>query len=76
MKWSEEAEAEIKKVPFFVRKKVRARVEKEANESGKTQVSIDEVRATQTNFISKMGSEIKGYQVDTCLGPVDAQIEW
>ena len=69
MKWSEEAEAAIKKVPFFVRKKVRARVEKEARESGKFQVSIDEVRATQANFISKMDSEIKGYQVDTCFGP-------
>jgi len=69
MKWPEEAEAAIKKVPFFVRKKIRARVEKEANESGKSQVSIDEVMATQANFISKMDSEIKGYQVDTCFGP-------
>jgi len=30
MKWTDEAEAAIKKVPFFLRKKVRARVEKEA----------------------------------------------
>ncbi len=69
MKWSGEAEAAIKKIPFFVRKKVRARVEREAKESGKPSVSIDEVRATQTNFISKMDSEIKGYNVDTCFGP-------
>ncbi|UCD33977.1 MAG: sulfite reductase, partial [Desulfobacterales bacterium] len=27
MKWSSDAEAAVKKVPFFVRKKVRARVE-------------------------------------------------
>ena len=51
MKWSGEAEAAIKKIPFFVRKKVRARVEREAKESGKPSVSIDEVRATQTNFL-------------------------
>ena len=30
MQWTPEAEDAIKKVPFFVRKKVRARVEKEA----------------------------------------------
>jgi len=30
MEWTTEAEGAIKKVPFFVRKKVRARVEKEA----------------------------------------------
>ena len=29
MQWSPEAEAAIKKVPFFVRKRVRARVERE-----------------------------------------------
>lgn len=30
MQWSEDAQAALKKVPFFVRKRVRARVEKEA----------------------------------------------
>ncbi len=30
MKWTPEAEKAVKKVPFFVRKRVRARVEKEA----------------------------------------------
>jgi len=69
MKWTPEAEAAIKKVPFFVRKKVRARVEKEAGAEGKHMVSLEEVRATQARYLSNMGSEIKGYQVDTCFGP-------
>ena len=34
MKWTPEAAAAIKKVPFFVRKKVRARVETEAASAG------------------------------------------
>ena len=42
---------------------------KDARESGKTRVSIDEVKTTQADFISKMDSEIKGYNVDTCFGP-------
>jgi anaerobic sulfite reductase subunit C len=69
MKWTLEAEAAIKKVPFFVRNKVRTRVEKEAGADGKHVVSIEDVKASQARYLSKMGSEIKGYQIDTCFGP-------
>lgn len=68
MQWSSEAEAAIKKVPFFVRKRVRARVEKEAQETGKTVVSLDDVRATQERYLARMGEEVKGYQLETCFG--------
>jgi dissimilatory sulfite reductase (desulfoviridin) alpha/beta subunit len=68
MKWTEEAEAAVKKVPFFVRKKVRLRVEKDAAERGKTTITLDDVNDTRQRFLSKMGSEIRGYQVDTCFG--------
>lgn len=68
MKWTDEAEAAIKKVPFFVRKKVRARVEKEAAEENKTSITLAEVKATQNRFLSKMDSDIRGYQIETCFG--------
>jgi hypothetical protein len=41
MKWTQDAEDAIKKVPFFVRKRVRARVEKEAMTEGKKVVLPD-----------------------------------
>jgi anaerobic sulfite reductase subunit C len=69
MKWTPEAEDTIKKVPFFVRKKVRARVEKEAREAGKPVITLAEVKATQARYLKNMSSEIKGYQLDTCFGP-------
>ena len=69
MNWTREAEDAVKKVPFFVRKKVRERVEKEAAEAGKSIVTIAEVKATQKRYLSGMASEIKGYQLDTCFGP-------
>jgi dissimilatory sulfite reductase (desulfoviridin) alpha/beta subunit len=69
MKWMPEAEEAIKKVPFFVRKRVRARVEKEASESGKQAVSLADVKATQARYLTRMSSEIKGYQIETCFGP-------
>ena len=68
MKWTDEAEAAVKKVPFFVRKKVRARVEKEAADAGKASVSLFDVKATQARYLNKMSSEVKGYQLDACFG--------
>ena len=69
MDWSEEAENAVKKVPFFVRKRVKARVEKDAREAGKKEVSLADVKATQARYLKSMASEIKGYQIETCFGP-------
>jgi len=68
MKWTPEAEDAVKNIPFFVRKKVRSRVEKEAVAEGKEVVTLAEVNATRMRFISGMDSEIKGYQVEECFG--------
>ena len=68
MKWTDEAEAAVKRVPFFVRKRVRARIEKEAAETGKTGVTLSDVKATQARYVNKMSSEVKGYQVESCFG--------
>jgi anaerobic sulfite reductase subunit C len=68
MKWSDEAEAALKRVPFFVRKRVRARVAQEAAEAGKHCVSLSDVKATQARFVHKMGSEVNGYRLETCFG--------
>jgi dissimilatory sulfite reductase (desulfoviridin) alpha/beta subunit len=69
MKWAPEAEKAIKKVPFFVRKRVRARVEREAEAEGKPIVTLAEVKATQRRYLNNMESEMRGYQLDTCFGP-------
>lgn len=69
MKWTTEAGAAIKKVPFFVRKRVKARVEKEATEAGKKNITLADVKATQARYLSNMTAEINGYQIDICFGP-------
>jgi len=68
MEWTKDADESIQKVPFFVRKRVKARVEKEAKNAGKKVVSLADVKATQARYMSGMASEIKGYQIDTCFG--------
>lgn len=69
MQWTPEAEDAVKKVPFFVRKRVRARVEKEARQCGKSMVGLADLKATQKRYLKSMASEIKGYQLDMCFGP-------
>jgi anaerobic sulfite reductase subunit C len=69
MEWTPEAKAAMQHVPFFVRKRVRARVEKAAAQAGKDRVTPAEVKATQARYLSGMQADIKGYQLDTCFGP-------
>lgn len=69
MEWTPEAEEAILKVPVFVRKRVGARVEKEARGSGDPVVSLTDVQTTQSRFLSGMSSELKGYQTEICFGP-------
>ena len=70
MKWSSEADKALKKVPFFVRKKVRKKVETYAKRKGKISVALTDVNELKKKFLSKGGmeKEIKGYEVTTCFG--------
>jgi dissimilatory sulfite reductase (desulfoviridin) alpha/beta subunit len=69
MQWTPEAEEALNKVPFFVRPRARARVEHEAAQAGKTQVTLADVRTARQRLISGMAAEVKGYQVELCFGP-------
>jgi dissimilatory sulfite reductase (desulfoviridin) alpha/beta subunit len=69
MQWNDEAEAAIKKVPFFVRKKVRARVETDAEKEGKSLITLADVKRTQQRYLAGMNKEVKGWQLDGCFGP-------
>jgi len=69
MKWTVDAQDAVRKVPFFVRKKVKSRIEDEIAKTGRDVVSLADVKAIQARFLTKMASEIKGYQLDICFGP-------
>lgn len=70
MIWEEDAEAAIKQVPFFVRKKVRRRVETVVADRGGDKVTLGDVRALKQKFLSKGGmeGELRGYEVSVCFG--------
>ena len=69
MKWTSEAEGAVSKVPFFIRKRVKKRVEEEAERCGSPVVTIDHVRTCQQRFLQNMDQEVKGFQVEACFGP-------
>jgi anaerobic sulfite reductase subunit C len=69
MEWTKDAEEAVKRVPFFVRKKVRARVETQVMETGKKIVALADLKTAQNRHLQKMSEEIKGYQIDICFGP-------
>ena len=69
MQWTQDAENAVKKVPFFVRKKVRARVEAQVVAANKKVVTLADVKTAQQRYLQSMSAEIKGYQIDSCFGP-------
>jgi anaerobic sulfite reductase subunit C len=69
MKWTREADDAISGVPFFVRNRVRRKVEEEASRCGMPVATMDHVRACQKRFLKTMEHEVKGWQVETCFGP-------
>jgi dissimilatory sulfite reductase (desulfoviridin) alpha/beta subunit len=68
MEWSSEAEDAVKKVPFFVRRRVRDRIEREAREAGKTRITPADVASTQARYLAGMSAEVQGYRIETCFG--------
>jgi len=68
MKWSNEANKALSRVPFFVRKRVRKRVEEEVANRKAGEVTLEHVRTCQKRFLNRMEDEVKGFQVETCFG--------
>ncbi len=69
MKWAPEADKKISRVPFFIRKKVKKRIEEEAKRHGSSMVTLVHVNAVQRRFLKNMEDEVRGFRVETCFGP-------
>ena len=56
-------------VPFFIRKRVRKRVEEEAVRLRANEVTIEHVHTCRKRFLNRMEDEVRGFQVEICFGP-------
>jgi anaerobic sulfite reductase subunit C len=68
MQWTAEAEQAVRKIPFFVRKKVRASIEAEAARSESARVTMAHVQAVRARYLDRMSEAVKGFRLDTCFG--------
>jgi dissimilatory sulfite reductase (desulfoviridin) alpha/beta subunit len=68
MEWEKEAEESLVRVPFFVRGRVRKRVEEEARQAGAAMVRLSHVLASRRKFLENMADEVQGFQVEACFG--------
>jgi anaerobic sulfite reductase subunit C len=68
VEWNEEAEKALSRVPFFVRKRVKKRVEEDARSKGAGVVDMSHMNACRKRFLTKMEQEVKGYGIETCFG--------
>ncbi|MFO7931655.1 MAG: 4Fe-4S binding protein [Thermodesulfobacteriota bacterium] len=69
MKWDDDADAAIRKVPFFVRKRVRKRVEEHVADKGRNNVTLDDVYSVKKGYLENMEKEVRGYRAESCFGP-------
>ena len=68
MQWDKDAEEAVAKVPFFVRKRVKKRVETEAQHSGAARVTMAHVTACKQRYLHHQEDEVQGFTVETCFG--------
>jgi len=55
---TEEAKEVLSRIPFFVRKRVRKRVEEEATNRKAGEVTLEHVRTCQKRFLNRMEDEL------------------
>ncbi len=68
MEWDEEAQALLKKVPFFVRPKARREIEALVKARGGSRVTREDVLKARQAVAQKMSRATQGYTLDPCFG--------
>lgn len=68
MEWDKDAEQAVAKVPFFVRKRVKKRVETEAQRSGAARVTMTHVAACKQRYLHHQEDEVQGFTLEACFG--------
>jgi anaerobic sulfite reductase subunit C len=68
MNWDSEAEKMLQRVPFFVRKRVRTKVEEEVAAAGRNLVTRKDLEESKKKHLKSLSESIKGYSLEACFG--------
>ncbi|MGD8530591.1 MAG: 4Fe-4S binding protein [Syntrophobacterales bacterium] len=66
--WDSEAEKLLRRVPFFVRKRVRTKVEEEVAAAGRNRITKTDLEESKRKHLKSLSEDIKGYTLDGCFG--------
>jgi dissimilatory sulfite reductase (desulfoviridin) alpha/beta subunit len=71
--WDSEAEKTLRRVPFFVRTKVRKKVEEEVAAAGRNRVTKTDLEESKRNHLKRLSEAVKGYSVEACFASSGCQ---
>jgi anaerobic sulfite reductase subunit C len=66
--WAPDAEKLLGRVPFFVRHRVRKRVEEEVAANGRVLVTAADLEESKRRHLQRLSEGVKGYTLETCFG--------
>lgn len=68
MEWEREAEEYLKKIPIFVRRKIKKEVEKYLSSRGLKRVTLKDLLLAKEALLEKMSQAEEGYEITGCFG--------
>jgi dissimilatory sulfite reductase (desulfoviridin) alpha/beta subunit len=68
MTWDSEAEETLRRVPFFVRHRVRNKVEEEVAAAGRKRVTKADLEKSKRRQLKRLSEGVKGYTLEACFG--------
>ncbi len=66
--WDSEAENTLRRVPFFVRHRVRKKVEDEVIAAGRNRVTQADLEESKRRQLKQLSEGVKGYSLEACFG--------
>ncbi len=66
--WDSEAEETLRRVPFFVRHRVRKKVEEEVAAAGRNHVTLVDLEESKRRHLKRLSEGVKGYSLEACFG--------
>lgn len=72
MEWDKEASSRLEKVPIFVRRLARSKIEKYAREKGKTMVTVEDIDAVKASYMGVGNDKVNKGVINTNPFSLDA----
>jgi dissimilatory sulfite reductase (desulfoviridin) alpha/beta subunit len=66
--WDRDAEQLLRRVPFFVRNRVRKKVEEDALAAGRRRVTVADLEESKKRQLQRLSEGVKGYTLEICFG--------